>query len=159
MVTQTTPFRIDESLREFIELGLAVQIATASNNGSPHVTYGWSPRVPTDGRTVEVFIDKVRSATPLADLKTNKKIAMTVADPISYRSIQLKGTVVGIELDCADDQVWVRNGREGFLVRTSLIGDDPVAIRNLWYDDVVRLTFSVEFAFDQTPGPEAGRPL
>jgi hypothetical protein len=41
----------------------------------------------------------------------------------------------------------------------ALIGDPPEIIRSLWLDDIVRLTFDVDAAYDQTPGPEAGKPL
>lgn len=53
----------------------------------------------------------------------------------------------------------MRRGREAFVARTSLIGDSPDMVRSLWLDDVVRVAFEVEAAFDQTPGPEAGKPL
>ena len=49
--------------------------------------------------------------------------------------------------------------REAFVVSTSLIGDPPEAIRGMWMDGIVRLAFRVERAFDQTPGPGAGKPL
>jgi hypothetical protein len=32
-------------------------------------------------------------------------------------------------------------------------------VRNLWLDEVVRVTFAPEAAFNQTPGPEAGKRL
>jgi hypothetical protein len=32
-------------------------------------------------------------------------------------------------------------------------------IRAIWLEEVIRLSFTAEQAFDQTPGPNAGQPL
>ena len=152
-------FRIDEPLKDFIESGLAGIVGTASAEGLPHVTYGWSPRVHPDGASVDVFLDQPRAEMALSDIAENGQIALTLADPVSYRSVQLKGKVVGSTSECAKDETWLRNGREGYLVRATLIGDDPRSLRERWFDDVVRVTFSVDSGFDQTPGPTAGQPL
>ncbi len=154
-----TAFRVDEPLKDFIESGLAGIVGTASKAGLPHVTYGWSPRVQPGGVAIDVFIDQPRAEMALADIAENGHIALTLADPVSYRSVQLKGKVVDSTAECGDDETWLRNGREAFLVRATLIGDDPRSLRDRWFDDVVRITFNVDAAFDQTPGPTAGQPL
>jgi hypothetical protein len=46
-----------------------------------------------------------------------------------------------------------------FLITTTLVGDSPTAMRNRWLDDIIRVTFRAECAFDQTPGRHAGIPL
>jgi hypothetical protein len=152
-------YTIDRSLKEFIESGVAVIVATGSTGGRPEVRYGWAARVHDDGSTVDVFLDTPRAAATLQNLRDNGRIAMTVAHPVNYRSAQFKGTFREANEPTAEDLAWVERGREAFLVSTSLVGDPPGAIRNLWMDDVVRVTFVVEQAFDQTPGPEAGKPL
>jgi hypothetical protein len=152
-------YRINAELKEFIESGVAVIVATGSAEGRPHVRYAWGPRVHEDGSTVDVFLDAARAETTLTNLRDNGRIAMTVAHPVNYRSAQFKGLFRGEGDPGEDDLVWVERGREAFLVSTSLVGDPPESIRNLWLPEVVRVTFSVEQAFDQTPGPDAGRPL
>ena len=81
---------------------------------------------------------------------------MTVADPVSYRSAQLKGRFVDSGDPTEVDRTWVQRHRDMFLVATTLVGDSPTAMRNRWMDDTVRVTFRVERAFDQTPGKNAG---
>jgi hypothetical protein len=152
-------YTIHKDLREFIESGVAVIVATGNADGRPHVRYGWAPRFHDDGSTVDVFLDAPRAAITLRNLRANGRIAMTVAHPVTYRSAQFKGSFRGDGEPTNDDLAWVERGREAFLVSTSLVGDPPGSIRNLWMDEVVRVTFVVEQAFDQTPGPEAGRPL
>lgn len=152
-------FHIDEPLKDFLESGLAIIVGTASDDGYPHVMYGWGLRVHDDGQTLDVFVDTPRAANAMSDLAENGRIAVTVGEPVSYRSLQFKGTFSGSGEASGDDRAWVTEKREAFLVRASLIGDPPRAIRNLWLDDFHRISFRVERAFDQTPGPEAGRPL
>ena len=84
---------------------------------------------------------------------------MTVADPISYRSVQLKGVFVETGEPTEVDRAWVQRHREMFLIATTLVGDSPTAMRNRWLDDIVRVTYRPERAFDQTPGKHAGIPL
>lgn len=151
--------RIDEPLAQFVQSGAAAIVGTASDDGDPHVTFGWAPRVRDGGATLEVFLDAGRAAPALADLRDNGRIAVTVADPVSYRAVQFKGRFAGTAPPTDADAVWVAAYREAFLVNTSLVGDPPGVIRNMWLDEVVRVWMTVERAFDQTPGPQAGKPL
>jgi len=151
-------YQIDAALKEFLESGVAVQVGTASAEGKPHAVNGWGPRINAGG-TVSVFIEAKRASRPLANLATNPKVAVIFGDPITYRSIQLKGRWRSTALPSEEDQQWVTRHRNLFHSTTALVGDNPNSIRNLWMDDVMRIDFEVEQAFDQTPGPEAGRPL
>ena len=152
-------YQIDNSLKEFIESGVAAIVATGDSRRRPHVRSGWSPRVHEDGQTVDVFLDAARASQTLVNLKENGRIAMTVVHPVSVRSVQFKGAFRGEGSPSADEIQWVQRGREEFSVPAALVGDPPEVIRNLWLPDVLRISFVVEQAFDQTPGPEAGKPL
>jgi hypothetical protein len=153
------PYKIDKALKEFVESGVAVLVGTGDDAGKPHVAYGWGPRVRAGGATIDVFVDSLRAGQTLANLRANGRIAVTVAHPVSVRSVQFKGRVRDQGQPDERDNAWVAKQREEFVVSTALIGDAPATIRNLWLDDVVRISFAVEQAFDQTPGPEAGKPL
>jgi hypothetical protein len=152
-------FEIDSDLKDFLESGVAVLVSTGDADRRPHVAYGWGPRVRKDGSTIDVFLDSVRAGQTLANARANGHIAMTVAHPVSVRSVQLKGTFLDSGDPAADDAAWVRRHREAFVVSTSLVGDPPEVIGGMWMDDVVRLSFVAQRAFDQTPGPNAGRPI
>jgi hypothetical protein len=152
-------FQIDEQLREFVESGVAVIVGTGDAARRPHVIYGWGPRVHPGGTTIDFFIDRIRSDQALSDVGENPRVALTVTDPVSARSVQFKGAFRESGAPDETDEVWVARHREAFLVTTALIGDPPDIISALWTDEVVRMTFDVERAFDQTPGPVAGSPL
>ena len=152
-------YEIDDSLKEFIESGVATLVATGDSSGRPHVAYAWAPRVAENDGHMEVFIDTARADRTIANLRANGLIAVTMAHPVSYRSVQLKGNFGDVGEPSVEDQAYVQQRREDFLTCTSLVGDPPESIRNLWLEDVVRIAFTVDQAFDQTPGPDAGKPL
>ncbi len=152
-------YKISADLKGLIESGVAVLVASGDAERRPHVTFGWGPRVRSDRSTIDVFLDSERAEQTLSNAGENGHIAMTVADPVSYRSAQFKGCFVESGETTPDEQAWVMSRREAFVVSTSLIGDPPDAIRGMWMDATVRLSFRVERAFDQTPGPGAGKPL
>jgi predicted pyridoxine 5'-phosphate oxidase superfamily flavin-nucleotide-binding protein len=152
-------FKIDDSLKEFIESAVAVVVGTGDDNGRPHVTGGWGPRVLDDRSTIDLFLDTERATLTLRDLQANGRIAMTIADPVSYRSAQFKGKLQYSRELTEDDHDWVRKHREGFAAAIAIIGDPNAVIRTLWMDEITHIAFAVERAFDQTPGPDAGRPL
>ena len=151
-------YRIDGPLKDFLESGVAIQVGTASDAGKPHAVNAWGARVNADG-SMSVFIEAKRASRPLANLAANPRIAVVFGDPITYRSVQLKGYWRSSARPSNTDLEWVGRHRDLFVSSTSLVGDNPNSIRNLWMDDVTRIDLEVEHAFDQTPGPEAGRTL
>jgi hypothetical protein len=153
-------FRIDDALKEFIEGGVAVVLGTASQDRRPHVTYVWGPKVVDSREGLQVFLERARLAQPEANLENTTVAAVTMADPITYRSIQLKGRYLASTPATEEEEAWVQRHRQAFASATALVGDPPGVRRNVWMDDrLVRLEFKVETAFDQTPGPNAGQPL
>jgi len=151
-------FVIDAGLKEFIEGGVAAQLGTASADGRPNAVNAWGPRPNPDG-TMTIFIDTPRAARPIANLAANPRVAVIVADPVSYRSIQFKGRWRGCSVPSAEEEAWVQRHRELLASNLALVGDDPESKWNTSMKELTRLDFDVEEAFDQTPGPQAGRPL
>jgi hypothetical protein len=152
-------YPINDDLKEFIESGVATIVGTGDARGKPQLTYGWAPRVVDSNGVLEVFLDKDRADRALADLRENGRIAMTLAHPVSYRSVQFKGRFREADEPADGDADYVQRRRADFVTSTSLIGDPPSIIESLWLDETVRVSFEVDRAFDQTPGPEAGREL
>ena len=153
-------FRIDEELKEFIHRGVAVVLGTASAEGRPHVTYVWGPKVLDSSAGLHVFLEVPRSERPVANLEATRLAAVTFAEPVSYRSFQLKGRYQGVTPATSDEASWVQRHRDAFASQTALIGDSPGVRRNAWMDaPLLRLEIDVEAGFDQTPGPNAGHPL
>ena len=152
-------YSVDDELKDFLESGVACVVGTANDAGRPHVTNGWGFRVCKTRDSASVFLDTLRSETALKDLEETGLIALTVASPVSYRSVQLKGRWTAIAEAGADDLAWVQKHRDAFASEAALVGDPPEAVRNSWMTEVFRVDFTIERAYDQTPGPRAGQPL
>jgi hypothetical protein len=153
-------FELDEELREFVESGVAVIVGTADRAKRPHVVMGWGPRVSASGDAVTVFVESSRASVALSDVEATGLVALTFASPVSYRSLQLKGTCKVAGVANEEDQAWIQRHRDRFSTETALVGDPPMTIRNLMMRDVMmRFDMRVERAFDQTPGPVAGNEL
>jgi hypothetical protein len=151
-------FQIDAALKEFLESRVAVQVASANRAGRPHSSSAWGPRVNTDG-SVTLFFDSPRAGSHFANFAQNPRLAAVFGDPISYRSVQLKGRWISTSEPSEEERKWVNRHRQLFASAAVLVGDPPDSVRNMWMDEVTRIDFLVEAAFDQTPGPNAGMPL
>jgi hypothetical protein len=153
-------YRVDEALQEFLESGVAVIVGTADSDGRPHVRPGWGPRVHPSRTRLSVFMEAERAPVPLEDIASTGQIAVTCSDPITYRSVQLKGHGGAVSDVTSDDEEWVARHRAAFIAAVAVVGDAPQGARNRWIEGpLVRFDFDVERAFNQTPGPGAGGPL
>lgn len=150
---------IDSSVRALFDSGCATLVGSASPDGKPHLVYGWGPRLSEDGRSLTVFVDRLRSEQTVSNCTGGRPMGVTVADVVSYRSVQVKGRCTAIGEADAVDREWVERHRAAFLTATALVGDPPGVVRRMWMQEVVRFDMTVEAAFNQTPGPEAGQPL
>ena len=152
-------YRISDEIKEFAESAIASAVGSASDAGLPQTLPGWGLRICEDRVSGEIFIDAPRAAQTLANLRENGRIAVMFAAPVTYRSIQFKGHFIEAGEPTLDDCAWVERQREAFVSSTSLVGDSLEGMRNLWMREVVRVRFTIERAYDQTPGPSAGEPL
>jgi hypothetical protein len=151
--------RIDAEMRAFIESDVDNMIATRNARFEPHMGRAWGPRVAEDGDSLEVFVDRAHSQDVLADLRDNGLIAVSWSHPMTSKTIQLKGRCVEIGEPAAADYVWIDRHRRLFTDQLVECGFRREFARSLWSNSVVRVRLVVEQAFDQTPGPAAGRPL
>lgn len=135
------------------------KVAAASDAGRPYLTIGWRPGYDPSANRFSVFIESRRSGDVLACIAQNRRIAVTVGDPLTYRSFQFKGT------DCAEhplqagDEEAVEQHRQGVASALALTGDPLTGFRNYGIAGLVRIEFTVVSAYDQTPGPNAGMPV
>ncbi|OAI41481.1 hypothetical protein AYO38_03590 [bacterium SCGC AG-212-C10] len=152
-------YLVDEELQEFLESPAAIIAGTVDNAGNPHVGHGWAVQVAADRNTISLYLEPQRCAALLADARENGRIAATFAHVVSYRSVQLKGRMVGEGEPSDEERAYVQRHQDGFLAACISVGDPHDSVAALLHGDVYRIDFSVDAAFDQTPGPDAGRTL
>ncbi len=152
-------YRLVDELKAFLESGVGLYVGTGDSARGPQVTRGWGFRVLDDRYSAEVFVDATGGANVSGALRGGGRIAVVAAQPTSYRSIQVKGRCLEVGPPAPGDAAWVQHHRDQYATATALIGQPPAVTRNQWTREVVRIRFTIEEAFDQTPGPRAGRRL
>ena len=150
---------IGDEQRALIESDPAVSVGTRNNEMFPHAVRAWGPRVSSDRRSVELFIDRPNAQRCIENLQENGRIATCFVHIQTLRALQLKGRCVEIGDPAAEDWDWIERHRGAFTDAASELGFPRELVRNLWSAQVVKLRFVVEEFFDQTPGPNAGKEI
>jgi hypothetical protein len=150
---------IDAEMKAFLESEVDTFIATRDASLRPHVGRAWGTRVATSGEGFELLVDRSHSLDVLADLRENGVIATGWSHPFTHKTIQLKGRCVEIADPSAADFALLESHIKDFVQVIRGFGNSEEFCRQLWSHSIVRIRCLVEQAFDQTPGPGAGKPL
>lgn len=127
----------------------------------PHLMRALGCRVSPDHRQVTLLMGAHSSRPVLDDLRDNGQVAVVFTQPSSNRALQLKGSDATIGDSDDADRLLAERYLRGFVDEISQIGfPAPVAHTILAHqDDLVTVCFTIDAAFEQTPGPQAGQAL
>jgi hypothetical protein len=95
----------------------------------------------------------------LRNIATTKRVAITVTEPLTHTSTQLKGTTLDVRLAREDEAAFVRARRDAIAETLDAIGVPRRVTQNVTCWPAFAVTARVDAIFDQTPGPNAGAPL
>ncbi|MFC5469307.1 pyridoxamine 5'-phosphate oxidase family protein [Cohnella suwonensis] len=141
-----------DALLKWIDKSAIMHLGTSSPGGIPlsnRVVGGYADR--TD-QQLTVFIPTKSSERVLLNLEQNKKVAVLLIDPEAYHSLLVKGLYLGMT-DCSEedyriqDLYFLRMRRHSFPEKYYQINRKPA----------LSLRIQITEAFDQTPGPDAGK--
>lgn len=154
---------IDDDLRDLVECGVAIVIGTHDRDLVPEIARGWGLHVLPDRATIEVCVGMPSSRRTLDNLSADGRVAVTCVRPMNYRQVQFKGRLAGTAEPTPEDRERVERHRRAFAIEVDHVGIPIPLSPGFWsYDDpaaMVKLRVAVEEAYDQTPGPNAGRAL
>lgn len=150
---------IDDWLKLHIESGVAVVVGTRDSALNPEITRGWGARVLPGQDGMEICVSRSAGAATLRNLQDNGEIAVVFCLPTSYKTVQLKGHIAELGEPNQAHCEWVERHKDAFAAQVELVGVPPSLVSNFALDDLVRIRFVVEQAFEQTPGPSAGGSL
>jgi hypothetical protein len=95
-------------------------------------------------------------------MRGNRTIAVVFSEPTTHHSVQLKGSDAVIEPTVAGDGQLIDTYARRLAEELGQLGYSPAfahALLDHSESEVVAVTFTPTHAFEQTPGPRAGRPL
>jgi hypothetical protein len=154
--------RVDGELKALLECGVATVIATRDARLAPEIARGWGTRVLPDG-TVELCIGLPSGERTVANQKDNGVLGVTCVRPTNYRQVQLKGRALTTSDAGPEDLARVARHREAFSQEVEHVGIAREIVTGFWTCDdphaMVKVRFAVDESYEQTPGPDAGRPL
>jgi hypothetical protein len=145
-------------LAELLETGVAIMVTTRDAELRTHVTRGWGGYLDPETGQLGLALTEYPGSGVVSDLEANGLIAINLARPINYQSMQLKGIVVSIA-DCAtEERARVDAHIARFVAETALVGS-PGTIARIAGRDFIQVRVSVDRSYEQTPGPSAGAEL
>jgi hypothetical protein len=150
---------ISKELSEFIQSGVSILIGSRDARRFPDCARVVGARVGAKGKEITVFLPTATTASHLANLDENRRIAICFARAEDHRSVQVKGRVLEIRAATEAEREWVDRYCGEFAGMLHFVGLSPriISRMNHWPCHAVRL--KVESVFVQTPGPGAGAPL
>jgi hypothetical protein len=140
--------------------GHVVGMVTAT--GAPSVTRGWGVRIVDGGRRATLLLStaEVAALGHAGDDPTGTAIALTATDIRTLRTVQVKGVIDLVEPADDDDlQLLAGYRSEFFAVVNELDMLSVELLERIVPDRLTACSFDIREAFDQTPGPGAGRSL
>jgi len=81
---------IDEILAEFLQSGLGLHVGTRNERLEPSGCRATAIKVEDDGRHVVVYVPKAASPQIFENLRTNGRVAVSMARPVDERAVQVK---------------------------------------------------------------------
>jgi hypothetical protein len=156
---------LDADTTALIQAGSALIAGTVADDGMPHASRAWGIDVldeadvaePPSTRRIRLLLaaDDERA---IAALEPGRPLAITAADVPTLRSVQLKGTSVGMQPSRPEDHDRMLRYVDAFYDDiTSSDGTPRTICDRLTPDAVVAVLVDVHEVFDQTPGPAAGQ--
>ncbi len=145
----------------FIESGVSIIVGVVGADGRARAGRALSVRVSAIGAIRLVYAVEGNAAL-MSTAQSGGPIAVTFSAPMSHRTIQLKAPTTKAEQLEPDDRVSLMRQTDAFAAVLGAIGYPPsfvTSFRDRRSLDVCALSFIPNAAFEQTPGPGAGREL
>jgi len=153
---------LDAELAEFISQGALIRLASATPTGVPDLCFGLACFVDPQRGRLRVAFDG-RQADPVLQLAVHSgRAALVFTDPVSYRTVQIKTRDARVAAVAASDHAEIARRVALANARLAAIGFGDAftsTLNGYETERLVMLHCGVHALFDQTPGPNAGKPL
>lgn len=139
--------------------GSAVVVATRDGRLRPQIARAWAVQH-IDAGTIRLCVEARPESRTRCNLGHRREIAVTMARPTTYRSVQMKGTVIELGEPSTEQRDLVDAHQRALAIEAAEVGmPSRLASRILNATALVSVTVAVHDVYDQTPGTPAGEPL
>jgi len=162
-MTPTQRSLLDAAQCTFLRGPVAINVSSRNDRLVPSIARGYGCKVSRDRRRVVVFLATQRSQAVLRDLRAGGPIAVVFCLPNSHQTLQLKAPAAGLApVEPADRRI-IRAYRDAFFAEILALGYEESFTRALAAgaadEESVAVSLEPSAAFEQTPGPQAGKQL
>lgn len=135
------------------------QIGSASADLKPSHSFAHGARINLAESTITVFVCKELAQNVIKDCKNTER-AVFYSTLFSHEAYQIKGKVTQIEPISEEDSSASKEHCDDFIQVTTDMGMAPENTRKIFGRAAdIAITIELEQIFDQTPGPQAGKPI
>jgi Pyridoxamine 5'-phosphate oxidase len=150
---------LDSEVVTLLESDAIVLVGTVDTEGLPDATRGWGVRVIAgDAPQFRCFL-ATASDRAQYNLRTTGRIALTVTDAQTLKSVQVKGRAVRME-DCTeDDRAEAARFFDALAAIIEATNGTPYELMTGMHPGPLNAVIAtIDECYDQTPGPTAGAP-
>ncbi len=147
---------LPDDLVTFFHGGQSLLMGTCSPDLVPESVRAAGLRVLPGACHLTVLMPKATGEIALANLRANGRLAVTVSELETHRTVQVKGRTLDIrDGDDADRELAIRYGA-AFRAALAYVGIPEVVSRGLTVWPAWAIDLEIAQVFVQTPGPVAG---
>ncbi|MGE5452471.1 MAG: hypothetical protein ACM3VZ_11595 [Acidobacteriota bacterium] len=153
---------LSDSTVAFIEREVAIDISSRSAALRPSACRAFACQVAPDRQRLTLFVRRQEAQPVLNDVLQQDVVAAVFCLPATETAMQIKGRQVQLSAATPDQIAYVQGYCHRFVEGVTRIGhnrDFAKAYMAIEPDSMVALSFVPEQVFEQTPGPQAGRPV
>jgi hypothetical protein len=147
------------ALVPFLEGGNSLLVGTRDSERMPHVARAVGIRVSPDRTQFTLFLPEGPAARAIRDLESVPLVALTVSEPPTHRTVQVKGQVLALRTPTSEERAWVESYPERFANVVAYAGLARATVMRLHVWPARAIDVAMTDLFDQSPGPRAGAPL
>jgi hypothetical protein len=158
----SAPSLLPDDLLAMMTRGVSVHVASRDLALRPSVMRALGSSVSADGRSITVFVSRRQSGQLIQDVAATGHLAAVFSEPATHRTVQVKATRATLRDARPDDEPVLARYLASMEHEIQRVGYPPFMTRAMLAhrrEDLVAISFEVEQAFDQTPGPKAGAVL
>lgn len=150
---------LPDALVEFTRGGKSLLVGTASAKRVPDCVRACGLRVWDGASRLTVLVPAATSATSIANLRENPRIAITVSHIPTHNTVQLKGNVLAIRDGGDVERELGLAYRAEFSKDLAWAGSPAALTLRLGIWPCFAIDVEILVAYAQTPGPVAGKQL
>jgi hypothetical protein len=140
----------------FVESGPSLVVGTRDAELVPDAVRAVGLRVWPGASRLTIFLATATSARAAANARSTGLLAITVSDPPTHRTYQIKGKVRDVRDAAAGDRAVIEKYVDDFADILATVGMPRPLTRRLTRWPALAVDLDIDEVFGQTPGPGAG---